>query len=72
MDRLEFVRLVEVVAECELGSLAFNSNLEDFGWDSLAVISLIAELDRVGGFPVDVDSLAQATTIQNVFDAVMF
>lgn len=72
MDRPEFVRLVEVVAECELGSLAFNSNLKDFGWDSLAVILLIAELDRVGGFPVDVDSLAQATTIQDVFDSVMF
>lgn len=66
MDIKGFIRLVEGVAEVNAGSLRFDSRLEDFGWDSLCVIGLISELDRLKLDSVSVDSIVQAETIQDL------
>ena len=70
MDELEFVKLVERAAECEPGSIGLDSALEDIAWDSLGVISLISELDKVGGFAVSVESVVPAKTVRDLYLAV--
>lgn len=66
MEIKEFIRLVEDVAEANAGTLRLDSRLEDFGWDSLCVIGLISELDRLKLNSVSVDSIVQAETIQDL------
>jgi acyl carrier protein len=67
MEEIDFVRLIEVVSESDPGSLTLDTALEDFGWDSLAVISLISELDRIGGHSINADSVASAVTVRDLF-----
>lgn len=62
----EFIRLIEDVAEANSGSLRPDSRLEDFGWDSLCVILLISELDRLKLDSVTVDSIIKAETIRDL------
>lgn len=69
MTSQEFVSLVESVSESPSGSLRLSSKLEEFGWDSLAVIGLISELDRRGGTSVAADSIADAATVNDLYTA---
>lgn len=69
MEEIDFVQLIEVVSESDPGSLTLDSKLEDFGWDSLAVISLISELDRIGGYSISADSVASAATVRDLFES---
>lgn len=66
MNTREFIFLVERVAEVNAGTLQLDSRLEDFGWDSICVIGLISELDRLQLNPVHADSLSQAETVQDL------
>lgn len=66
MESEEFVRLVETLSEAEPGSLRMDSKLEQFGWDSLCVIGLISELDRLNLNSVSADSIAQSGTVQEL------
>lgn len=66
METKDFVRLVETLAEAPAGSLELGSKLEDFGWDSLCVIGLISELDRLKLNSVNADSIAESETIQDL------
>lgn len=67
MDDVEFVQMVEKAAARQPGSLDFDSTLRDIGWDSLAVILLISELDRLGGYSLDVDAGAKANTVGDLY-----
>jgi len=70
MESEDFVRLVETLAEAETGSLRMDSELEQFGWDSLCVIGLISELDRLNLNSVSADSIAQSGTIQELHASI--
>ena len=70
MDEFEFVKLVERAAECAPGSVGFDSVLEHIAWDSLAVISLISELDKFGGYSVSAESIVPARTVRDLYAAV--
>ena len=53
----------------ELGlesSISFDSNLDDLGWDSLAVITVIAVFDEVYGITLDVERLKKCKTIRDI------
>lgn len=67
MGKDEFVRLVESLAEMQPKSLNSDSKLEDFGWDSLCVIGLISELDRLNLGSINADSISEAETIENLY-----
>jgi acyl carrier protein len=40
--------------------------LEDYGWDSLAIVSTIALFDELFGKEVKVDSLSECTTVADI------
>lgn len=71
MEEGEFLGLVEFVSENLPGSLSFDSSLESFGWDSLGVIGLIAEVDLRFGISLDTDSLGDARTVGDLYQACM-
>lgn len=53
----------------ELGleeSTTLNSNLDDLGWDSLAIITAIAVFDEVYGVTLDVDKLKNCKTLKDI------
>ena len=70
MDQVEFLRIVESAAAREPESLGLEARLQDIGWDSLAVVILISELDRLGGYSLDVDSAAKAGTVRDLYFSV--
>ena len=67
MDTEDFVRLIETLAEASAGTLEFDSRLEDFGWDSLCVIGLISELDRLNLNSFRAESIARSETIRDIY-----
>lgn len=67
MEQLRFLTLVEGILEADSGSINTQDSLDSLGWDSLAHLSLIAELDRFGDLTVDVSLLSQAKTVADLF-----
>ena len=66
MQQSQFISIVEGILETDSGSLTIQDSLDSLGWDSLAHLSLIAELDRLGDMTVDVSLLAQAKTVADL------
>ena len=53
----------------ELGlelSISLDSNLDDLGWDSLTVITVIAVFDEVYGITLDIERLKNCKTIRDI------
>jgi acyl carrier protein len=67
MDQQQFVSLVEEILEVEPGSLGLDDSLEELDWDSLANISLIAEIDSRIGKSLDAERLAACGTVQDLY-----
>lgn len=70
MTEAEFLSMVEIVLELQSGSLELDVRLDDVGWDSLAVIGLIAELDRQGGPELLGDAIASATSVRDLYQSI--
>lgn len=70
MKKREFFRLVEALAELEPGSAQPHTKLGDIGWDSLCVIGLISDLDRMGINATNTEMLTEAETIDDLYKAV--
>ena len=66
MENSQFISIVEGILEVDSGSINTQDSLDSLGWDSLAHLSLIAELDRLGDMTVDVSLLAQAKTVADL------
>ena len=66
MQQSQFISIVEGILEVDSGSINTQDSLDSLGWDSLAHLSLIAELDRLGDMTVDVSLLAQAKTVADL------
>jgi acyl carrier protein len=45
MDEKEFLALLEEILEIDSGSLALGDWLNDYDWDSLAILGFIAAVD---------------------------
>jgi len=67
MKQSQFLTVVEGILEVDSGSIDTQDSLDSLGWDSLAHLSLIAELDRFGDVAVDVSLLSQAKTVADLF-----
>lgn len=67
MQQADFLRLIENVVECGPGKVSADMALTDVpGWDSLAVVGLIAALDRQLGVRVQASALAQCKSVQDL------
>ena len=59
--------LLELVAEIlEVEEASATESLEDQGWDSLANLAFIAEIDERLGVQIDADELAKAVTVDDL------
>ena len=67
MSRPEFYRLVEGVIEEPAGSLKGDTPLADFPlWDSMALVGLIAAIDKELGVTVPARQLIAARTADDI------
>ena len=70
MEETELISLVEEILEADAGTIALTDSLEAAGWDSLANISFIAELDQRAGIMVDPQRLADAISAADLLALV--
>ncbi|MFJ4173864.1 acyl carrier protein [Microbacterium sp. NPDC089696] len=66
MDEKAFLELVAEILEVEVGEVSLTDDLDEIGWDSLANISFIAEVDERVGVTIEADELAKAKTVQDL------
>ena len=66
MDEKALLELVAEILEVEVGEVALTDELEAVGWDSLANISFIAEVDEATGVTIEADDLANAKTVADL------
>lgn len=66
MDEKAFLDLVAEILEVETDDVALTDELDAVGWDSLANISFIAEVDEAVGVTIDADELANAKTVADL------
>jgi len=62
MDQNEFIVLLEETLELALGSLTVSDSLEEYDWDSLAILGFISAVDSRLNVTLDAAKLADATT----------
>lgn len=70
MDEAQFITLVEEILEVDAGTVAMADSLEDAGWDSLANISFIAEIDQKVNITLDAQRLAKVDTAHELYSLV--
>ncbi|WP_404431827.1 acyl carrier protein [Microbacterium lacus] len=66
MDDTALLNMVAEILEVEASELALTDELDALGWDSLANISFIADVDTATGVTIDADKLADARTIADL------
>jgi acyl carrier protein len=66
MEQNELMNIVAEILEVDVDSITLESDLASLGWDSLANISFIAEVDTAAEITVDGDALAEAKTVADL------
>lgn len=66
MDENALLALVAEILETDVAEVSLNDELDALGWDSLANISFIAEVDEATGVTIDADDLAKAKTVADL------
>ncbi|BDI21646.1 acyl carrier protein [Herbiconiux sp. L3-i23] len=69
-DRAQFLSFLEEILEAPGGSVAFESDLEELGWDSLSDLGFIAGVDERFGKTVDPERLAESETPNDLYTLV--
>ncbi|MEO7126697.1 MAG: acyl carrier protein [Nakamurella sp.] len=62
MDEKQFILLVEQIVEVTPGTVALTDSLDEYDWDSLSVLNLIAALDTKLGITLDARKISSAGT----------
>ena len=70
MDKQNFLSLLEKVVEAQPGSISMESELESVGWDSVGQLSLLAEIDRLPGVGIDMESMKKARYALDLFVSI--
>lgn len=70
MDEKALLDLVAEILETDAADLALTDELDALGWDSLANISFIAEVDESAGVTISADELAKAETVAGLLALV--
>ncbi|MCE7480328.1 acyl carrier protein [Microbacterium profundi] len=66
MDEKAFLELVAEILEVDVADVNLTDELEEIGWDSLANISFIAEIDDAIGVEINADELAKVKTVADL------
>ena len=67
MNRTEFLELIDEMIEEEAGTVTLEQSLDELdGWDSLAMVGLLAAVHERLGFTLAADDLAKATSVQGL------
>jgi acyl carrier protein len=71
MDIQRFFALVEELLESESGSVRENMNLSDLsGWDSVAVVSFLAMVDKEYGVTISGDEMVNSKTVDDLVSLI--
>lgn len=70
MNKSEFYKLLEETLELDEGELKGNEELEQYQWDSLAVVTFIASVDSATDFVVEPTALENAKTVADLVSIV--
>jgi acyl carrier protein len=71
MTQEEFITELEDILSLDEGELTPNSNLKEIeDWDSLAVISVIALVDKKIGKKMDVLSIKECVSVSDLINVV--
>lgn len=70
MDENTLLSVVAEILEVEPNEVSLSDDLETIGWDSLANISFIAEVDTQTGITIDADALAESATVADLLALV--
>ncbi len=71
MTQEEFITELEDILSLEEGELTINSNLKELeDWDSLAIISVIALVDKKIGKKVNVLALKECVSVADLINIV--
>lgn len=66
MDENALLKIVAEILEVDVDEVALTDELDALGWDSLANISFIAEVDTAAGVTIGADALADAVTVADL------
>ena len=65
-------KLAGVLEEEDVIKIDFNTRLENIdGWDSFALMSIVAMLDQEYGIITDTEKLSEAKTLQELYNLVI-
>lgn len=70
MEETKFIEICARVLQKQPGSLSLDSDLAGVGWDSLANVEFVAELDDELGVQLDSESLSDCSTLKDIFSLV--
>ena len=71
MTQEEFITELEDILSLEEGELTINSNLKELeDWDSLAIISVIALVDKKIGKKVNVLALKECISVTDLINTI--
>ena len=70
MTQQEFIAELEEILSLEEGELSPDTNLKEIeDWDSLAIISVIALIDKRIGKKIDVQSIKECISVSDLISA---
>lgn len=70
MEESKFIEISAHILQKDAGSLSLNDELSAIGWDSLANVEFIAELDDELGIQLNSDDLSDCVTLADLYELV--
>lgn len=70
MDEKALIELVADILQVDAEQVSLSDDLKDAGWDSLANVEFIANVDEAAGVTVDADDLADSRTVADLLALV--
>ena len=71
MSDKQFLEIIEAACERHAGTISMESLVSEIGMDSIALISLLAQLDGLLGRSVSADEISKAETVREIFEIVL-
>jgi acyl carrier protein len=67
MTRTEFLELIDEMIEAEPGTVRTDQSLDDLeGWDSLAMVGLLAAVHERLGITLSAERLSEASSVRDL------
>lgn len=70
LNHPEFISVIAGILGQSPSSIDPALSLEEIGWDSLCLLSLIAEVDASVGSSIDISEVHKAITVGDLFECI--